>query len=77
MFIEDLIEEYAKELEILGIETDVGYTMFEVQEIASRCESYRERKQLLERIETLEKRLDSFEALLLPITEWMKAKKKD
>lgn len=65
MFIEDLIEEYAKELDILGIETDVGYTMFEVQEIADRCESYRERKQLLERIETLEKRLDILEQKVL------------
>lgn len=62
MFIEDLVEEYPEEIDALGIQTDVAYSICEVEELADRCESYRERKELLQRIESLESRVEKLES---------------
>ena len=61
MFIEDLIEEYPEEIKALGIQTDEMYSLYELEELVNRCESYRERKELRERVEALEKRMNKLE----------------
>lgn len=61
MFIEDLVEQYPEEIEALGIMTDTAYSIHDIEELADRCESYRERKKMMDRIEELEKRVTELE----------------
>lgn len=64
MFIEDLFEKYPEELEALNVSDDMPYTFSEVQEIADRCEAYRERKSLSKVISELEKKVESLDSRL-------------
>ncbi len=61
MYIEDLVDKYPEEITALGIETDIGYTWSELEDLADRCESYRERKHLSEKFEELERRVEKLE----------------
>lgn len=64
MFIEDLEEQYANELDALNIDIDMPYTFEEVEEIADRCQSYRERGDLRKRIDILEEQVKELQKRL-------------
>lgn len=64
MYIEDLIKEYPDEMDALCIDQDSRYSWCELQELADRCQYYRERKELLKRIEVLEDRFSKLESII-------------
>ena len=61
MFIEDLVEQYSEEVQALGIDLECPYSGYEVKALMDRCQSYRERQELVKRIEELEKRVSTLE----------------
>lgn len=61
MYIDDLVREYPEEIKALCVQTDISYSLREILELMDRCQSYRERRELEQRIQTLEDRLKALE----------------
>lgn len=60
-FIEDIEEQYQSEILALEIDLDDVIEVYELQDIINRCEAYRERQELLDRITALEARVEKLE----------------